>query len=80
MYSFTVYLGSSIYSPGVPQLVAEFGVSELVGSLGLALYVLACMHLSMIVKEINSLLTIDRRHRAYDIFPSERVRSPAFSH
>ncbi|KAL7912399.1 major facilitator superfamily domain-containing protein [Trichoderma velutinum] len=41
MYSFTVYLGSSIYSPGVPQMVAQFGVSEIVGSLGLALYVLA---------------------------------------
>ncbi|KAH7310701.1 major facilitator superfamily domain-containing protein [Stachybotrys elegans] len=40
-YSFAVYFGSSVYSPGVPEMAAQFGVSHLVGSLGLALYVLA---------------------------------------
>jgi hypothetical protein len=43
IYSFVVYFGSSVYSPGTEQIVEQFGVSPIVASLGLALYVLACM-------------------------------------
>jgi MFS family permease len=41
IYSFAVYVGSSIYSPTVPQLMDEFNISAVTASLGLALYVLA---------------------------------------
>lgn len=41
IYSFAVYVGSSIYSPTVPQVMEEFNVSAVTASLGLALYVLA---------------------------------------
>ena len=41
-YSFVVYFGSSVYSPGTEQIVEQFGVSTMVATLGLALYVLAC--------------------------------------
>ncbi|KXG46470.1 Major facilitator superfamily domain, general substrate transporter [Penicillium griseofulvum] len=40
IYTFTVYCGSSIYVPSEEQVMEEFGVSEVVASLGLALYVL----------------------------------------
>ncbi|OAQ95525.1 MFS general substrate transporter [Purpureocillium lilacinum] len=40
IYTFTVYCGSSIYVPSTEQVIEEFGVSEAVASLGLALYVL----------------------------------------
>jgi DHA1 family multidrug resistance protein-like MFS transporter len=42
-YSFVVYFGSSVYSPGTEQIVNQFGVSPIVASLGLSIYVLACM-------------------------------------
>jgi DHA1 family multidrug resistance protein-like MFS transporter len=42
IYSFAVYFGSSIYSPAQGGVMEEFRVGSLTGSLGLALYVLAC--------------------------------------
>ncbi|PWY88949.1 MFS general substrate transporter [Aspergillus heteromorphus CBS 117.55] len=39
-YTLAVYMGSSIYTPGTPQIQARFGVSPTAASLGLALYVL----------------------------------------
>ncbi|KAK0105121.1 hypothetical protein ONS95_004518 [Cadophora gregata] len=41
IYSFTVYVGSSIYSPALGGVMDEFNVSAVTGLLGLALYVLA---------------------------------------
>ena len=41
-YSWVVYFGSSVYSPGTDQIVEQFGVSHIVATLGLSLYVLAC--------------------------------------
>lgn len=40
-YTLAVYMGSAIYSPSQPGVVAAFGVSNTVASLGLALYVFA---------------------------------------
>lgn len=40
-YTFAVYLGSAIYSPFIPGVMEDFGVSAVAASLGLALYVLA---------------------------------------
>lgn len=36
--NFSVYIGSSIYVPGELSLMQEFGVSEIVATLGLSLY------------------------------------------
>jgi DHA1 family multidrug resistance protein-like MFS transporter len=40
IYTFTVYLGSSIYAPGEGGVMEEFHVGQTAASLGLALYVL----------------------------------------
>lgn len=40
-YTFSVYIGSSLYTASQPDIQALFGVSEVASSLGLALYVLA---------------------------------------
>ncbi|KAF1970519.1 MFS general substrate transporter [Bimuria novae-zelandiae CBS 107.79] len=36
--NFGIYIGSSIYVPGEPDIMADFGVSETVATLGLSLY------------------------------------------
>lgn len=41
MYTLAVYMGSAIYTPSIPGIQEQFGVSVTVASLGLALYVLA---------------------------------------
>ncbi|CZR63831.1 related to FLR1-Putative H+ antiporter regulated by yAP-1 and involved in multidrug resistance [Phialocephala subalpina] len=41
IYSFALYLGSSIYAPALGGVMRDFGVSSVAGMLGLALYVLA---------------------------------------
>jgi DHA1 family multidrug resistance protein-like MFS transporter len=41
LYTFTVYIGSSIYAASIPGVIQRFGVGETAASLGLALYVLA---------------------------------------
>ncbi len=40
LLNFGIYIGSSIYTPGEPSLTEEFGVSEVVSTLGLSLFVL----------------------------------------
>jgi DHA1 family multidrug resistance protein-like MFS transporter len=59
IYSFVVYFGSSVYAPGIHQIVKQFGVSPIVASLGLALYVLACMwqfHRTQLFREYADIL------------------------
>lgn len=43
IYSFAVYFGSSVYSPASGCVMEDFGVGNVAATLGLALYVLACM-------------------------------------
>ncbi len=38
--TFSVYIGSAIYTPAIPGLMAEFNVSQTTATLGLTLYVL----------------------------------------
>jgi DHA1 family multidrug resistance protein-like MFS transporter len=38
--NFGIYIGSSIYTPGEEDIMEEFGVSEVVATLGLSLFVL----------------------------------------
>jgi DHA1 family multidrug resistance protein-like MFS transporter len=40
MLNFGIYIGSSIYTPGELGIIQEFGVSEVVATLGLSLFVL----------------------------------------
>ena len=40
LYTFTVYIGSSLYTASVPDVVQIFGVSNVAASLGLSLYVI----------------------------------------
>lgn len=42
LYTFAVYMGSSIYTPSAGAIIEIFGVSATAASLGLALYVLGC--------------------------------------
>lgn len=37
--TFSFYLGSSIYTPAQPEVMAKFGASQPVASLGMALYI-----------------------------------------
>jgi DHA1 family multidrug resistance protein-like MFS transporter len=37
--TFSVYIGSAVYSPGIPGVSAEFNVSEVAATVGLTLYV-----------------------------------------
>ncbi|KAL5349954.1 hypothetical protein ACLOAV_004989 [Pseudogymnoascus australis] len=41
LYTFTIYIGSAIYAPSIEGVMKDFGVSEIVASLGLALYVMS---------------------------------------
>ncbi|EEB89069.1 hypothetical protein MPER_12882 [Moniliophthora perniciosa FA553] len=41
LLTFSVYMGSAIYTSSIPGLMSEFGVPQVIGSLGLTLYVLA---------------------------------------
>lgn len=40
LLNFAVYIASSIYVPGESSLIEEFGVSEIVATLGLSLFTL----------------------------------------
>jgi MFS transporter, DHA1 family, multidrug resistance protein len=42
VYTFTVYIGSSLYTSSEKGVMEEFNVCPVAASLGLALYVLAC--------------------------------------
>ncbi|KAK0466762.1 major facilitator superfamily domain-containing protein [Desarmillaria tabescens] len=39
--TFSVYIGSAIYTPSIPGLMADFNVSQTMATLGLTLYILA---------------------------------------
>ncbi|SGY62556.1 BQ5605_C007g04707 [Microbotryum silenes-dioicae] len=39
--TFSIYIGSAIYTPSIPGLMQSFGVSQVVATLGLSLFVLA---------------------------------------
>ncbi|KAK5080229.1 GTPase-activating protein [Lithohypha guttulata] len=40
LLTFSIYIGSAIYSPGIPGVSDEFGVSQVAATLGLTLFVL----------------------------------------
>lgn len=40
LLTFSIYIGSAIYSPGYPSITREFGISQVAASLGLSLFVM----------------------------------------
>ena len=60
LYTFAVYTGSAIYTPGIPGVVHEFGVSEINASLPLSLYVLAYGIGPLIFAPMSEIATIGR--------------------
>lgn len=40
LLTFAIYVGSSIYAPGIPDLAQKFGISTVAGSLGITMFVL----------------------------------------
>lgn len=59
-YTFTAYLGSSIYTASIPGIVDEFGVSQTVASLGLSLYVAAYGIAPMVLAPLSEIPAIGR--------------------
>lgn len=41
LFKFVVYVGSAIYTSSIPGIIQQFGVAQVVGTLGLSLFVLA---------------------------------------
>lgn len=60
MYTLAVYMGSAIYTPSIPGVMEEFGVSIVVSSLGLALYVLAYGIGPLIFSPISEIPSVGR--------------------
>lgn len=60
MYTLAVYMGSAIYTPSIPGIQIEFGVSITVAELGLALYVLAYGIGPLIFSPISEIPSVGR--------------------
>ncbi|OJJ45975.1 hypothetical protein ASPZODRAFT_152227 [Penicilliopsis zonata CBS 506.65] len=58
--TFSVYIGSAIYSPGIPGVAEEFGVSNVASTLGLTLFVLGYGIGPMIWSPLSEIPTIGR--------------------
>lgn len=56
--NFGIYIGSSIYTPGEQDIMDKFGVSEVVATLGLSLFVLYAHTHSLNGRSKNRILTI----------------------
>ncbi|EEB98712.1 hypothetical protein MPER_01731, partial [Moniliophthora perniciosa FA553] len=60
LLTFSVYIGSAIYTSSIPGLMADFGVPQVIGSLGLTLYVLAYGVGPMFLTPIQELPSLGR--------------------
>lgn len=60
MYTFAVYVGSSIYSPAAPYIQEQFNVNHAEGALGLALYVLGYGMGSLIFSPLSEIPAVGR--------------------
>ncbi|KIV85784.1 hypothetical protein PV11_01442 [Exophiala sideris] len=58
--NFAFYIASSIYVPGEPSIMAEFGVSETVATLGLSLFTLGYGTGPMFLSPLSEMPTIGR--------------------
>ncbi|RFU23778.1 hypothetical protein B7463_g12560, partial [Scytalidium lignicola] len=60
LYTFTIYIGSSLYVVSIPGIVEVFHVTNEVGSLGLSLYVLGYGAAPMILSPLSEIPSIGR--------------------
>ncbi|RAH84649.1 caffeine resistance protein 5 [Aspergillus japonicus CBS 114.51] len=60
LLTFAIYIGSAIYSPGIPGVAEEFGVSTVASTLGLTLFVLGYGIGPMIWSPLSELPTVGR--------------------
>lgn len=60
VYTFAVYIGSSLYTAGETEITRIFGVSDIVASLGLALYVIAYGLGPMIFSPLSEIPSVGR--------------------
>ncbi|RAH42902.1 MFS transporter [Aspergillus brunneoviolaceus CBS 621.78] len=60
LLTFAIYIGSAIYSPGIPGVADEFGVSTVASTLGLTLFVLGYGIGPMIWSPLSELPTVGR--------------------
>ncbi|RAK75310.1 MFS general substrate transporter, partial [Aspergillus fijiensis CBS 313.89] len=60
LLTFAIYIGSAIYSPGIPGVAGEFGVSTVASTLGLTLFVLVYGIGPMIWSPLSELPTVGR--------------------
>lgn len=60
LYTFTVYMGSAIYTSGIGGVIEQFGVTPLDGSLPLSLYVLAYGMGPLLFSPLSEIASIGR--------------------
>lgn len=60
VYTFSVYIGSSLYTASTPDIMEIYGVSNIVASLGLTMYVLAYGLGPMLFSPLSEIPTIGR--------------------
>lgn len=60
LYTFTVYIGSSLYTSSIPAIVDIFDVPQVVASLGLSLFVLGYGVAPMILSPLSEIPAIGR--------------------
>lgn len=60
VYTFSVYIGSSLYTASTPDIMEIYGVSNIVASLGLTMYVLAYGLGSMLFSPLSEIPVIGR--------------------
>ena len=60
LYTFTVYIGSSMYTASIPDIVDIYQVPQVIGSLGLSLYVLGYGAAPLILSPLSEIPAIGR--------------------
>lgn len=60
LYTFTVYIGSSMYTASIPDIVDIYQVPQVIGSLGLSLYVLGYGTAPLILSPLSEIPAVGR--------------------
>ncbi|KAM0788496.1 hypothetical protein ACM66B_001628 [Microbotryomycetes sp. NB124-2] len=60
LLTFSVYVGSAIYTSAIPSVMADFGVSQVVATLGLSMFVFAYGFGPMLLAPMQEMPTIGR--------------------
>ncbi|KAK6386925.1 hypothetical protein LTS17_000189 [Exophiala oligosperma] len=60
LYTFTVYIGTSMYTASIPDIVNMYHIPQVIGSLGLSLYVLGYGVAPLILSPLSEIPSIGR--------------------